>query len=296
MFVYIGELCRYLANQPEAPEETPAQAAAGVRQRPAARRLGEDDRTFRRAADAGVLRLHRRQRLDVQLRRQAGRDRPRAGLPEALLQHPAGAGSTSRPRRRCAGRTAAASRPRRTRRASASARSRTTRATAYVGYADKAASEKKVLHDAFRAGDAWFRTGDLLQEGRRGLLLFRRPHRRHLPLEGRERLHQRGGRRAGRRAGRQGGQRLRRQGGRPRRPRRHGRAGGGRRLRRQGVRRLRRPAAAGLRPAGVPAPAARRSRSPAPSSTASSTWWPRASTRPWSRTRSTSAAPTATRS
>ncbi|HEX3407791.1 MAG TPA: AMP-binding protein, partial [Caulobacteraceae bacterium] len=35
---------------------------------------------------------------------------------------------------------------------------------AYVGYADKAASEKKVLRDAFKPGDAWFRTGDLLRQ------------------------------------------------------------------------------------------------------------------------------------
>jgi len=44
--------------------------------------------------------------------------------------------------------------------------------TAYVGYADKAASEKKVLHDAFRAGDAWFRTGDLLKQDAEGYFYF----------------------------------------------------------------------------------------------------------------------------
>jgi fatty-acyl-CoA synthase len=43
---------------------------------------------------------------------------------------------------------------------------------AYVGYADKAASEKKVLHDVFRAGDAWFRTGDLLRRDREGYFYF----------------------------------------------------------------------------------------------------------------------------
>ena len=44
--------------------------------------------------------------------------------------------------------------------------------TAYVGYADKAASEKKVLHDAFRPGDAWFRTGDLLRKDAEGYFYF----------------------------------------------------------------------------------------------------------------------------
>jgi fatty-acyl-CoA synthase len=40
MFVYIGELGRYIVNQPEHPLER-AQAQAGVRQRPAARRLAD---------------------------------------------------------------------------------------------------------------------------------------------------------------------------------------------------------------------------------------------------------------
>ncbi|HEX3919338.1 MAG TPA: long-chain-acyl-CoA synthetase [Caulobacteraceae bacterium] len=44
--------------------------------------------------------------------------------------------------------------------------------TSYVGYADKAASEKKVLHDAFRRGDAWFRTGDLLRKDEAGYFYF----------------------------------------------------------------------------------------------------------------------------
>jgi fatty-acyl-CoA synthase len=44
--------------------------------------------------------------------------------------------------------------------------------TSYVGYADKAASEKKVLHDAFKPGDAWFRTGDLLRQDADGYFFF----------------------------------------------------------------------------------------------------------------------------
>ena len=32
----------------------------------------------------------------------------------------------------------------------------------FDGYVDKAASEKKILHDVFEAGDAWFNSGDLL--------------------------------------------------------------------------------------------------------------------------------------
>jgi fatty-acyl-CoA synthase len=44
--------------------------------------------------------------------------------------------------------------------------------TSYVGYADKAASEKKILRNAFRPGDAWFRTGDLLKKDRDGYFYF----------------------------------------------------------------------------------------------------------------------------
>jgi fatty-acyl-CoA synthase len=44
--------------------------------------------------------------------------------------------------------------------------------TAYVGYVDKAASEKKVLRDAFAPGDAWFRTGDLLRKDAEGYFFF----------------------------------------------------------------------------------------------------------------------------
>jgi fatty-acyl-CoA synthase len=43
---------------------------------------------------------------------------------------------------------------------------------AYSGYVDKAASETKVLHDVFRPGDRWFRTGDLMTRDREGYYYF----------------------------------------------------------------------------------------------------------------------------
>ncbi|MDB5426648.1 MAG: acyl-CoA synthase, partial [Phenylobacterium sp.] len=42
----------------------------------------------------------------------------------------------------------------------------------YSGYVDKAASEKKVLHDVFEKGDAWFATGDLMKTDADGYFYF----------------------------------------------------------------------------------------------------------------------------
>jgi fatty-acyl-CoA synthase len=44
--------------------------------------------------------------------------------------------------------------------------------TNFTGYADKAATEKKVLHDVFEKGDAWFRTGDLMRQDGDGYFYF----------------------------------------------------------------------------------------------------------------------------
>ena len=43
---------------------------------------------------------------------------------------------------------------------------------AFTGYADKAASEKKILRDVFARGDAWFRTGDLMRQDSEGYFYF----------------------------------------------------------------------------------------------------------------------------
>jgi fatty-acyl-CoA synthase len=42
----------------------------------------------------------------------------------------------------------------------------------FEGYADKAATEKKILRDVFKQGDAWFRSGDLLRKDVDGYFYF----------------------------------------------------------------------------------------------------------------------------
>jgi fatty-acyl-CoA synthase len=42
----------------------------------------------------------------------------------------------------------------------------------FAGYADKAASERKILRDVFERGDAWFRTGDLMRKDEDGYFYF----------------------------------------------------------------------------------------------------------------------------
>jgi len=42
----------------------------------------------------------------------------------------------------------------------------------FEGYTDTAASERKVLRDVFEAGDAWYRTGDLMRRDRAGYFYF----------------------------------------------------------------------------------------------------------------------------
>ena len=43
---------------------------------------------------------------------------------------------------------------------------------AYAGYADQAASQKKILRDVFKPGDAWFSTGDLMLQDKDGYFYF----------------------------------------------------------------------------------------------------------------------------
>src|SRR6202161_2499783 len=46
------------------------------------------------------------------------------------------------------------------------------RAGRFEGYADQEASDRKVLRNVFKAGDSWYRTGDLMRRDQRGFYFF----------------------------------------------------------------------------------------------------------------------------
>jgi fatty-acyl-CoA synthase len=46
------------------------------------------------------------------------------------------------------------------------------RTSSFDGYSDPEASARKVLHNVFKAGDAWYRTGDLMRRDERGFYYF----------------------------------------------------------------------------------------------------------------------------
>jgi fatty-acyl-CoA synthase len=171
MFVYIGELCRYLANQPEVPEERAhkLRLAFGNGLRP-----DVWEKLVGRFAVPRVLEFYGSTEGNVSMFNFDGKlgaigrepDYLRRFFNIRLAQFDVEAEAPVRgPDGRCreAGVDEAGE---------CLGEIKRDARTAYVGYADKIASEKKVLHDAFRAGDAWFRTGDLLRKDAEGYFYF----------------------------------------------------------------------------------------------------------------------------
>ena len=171
MFVYIGELCRYLANQPEVPEEREhkLRLAFGNGLRP-----DVWEKLIGRFAVPHVLEFYGSTEGNVSMFNFDGKlgaigrepDYLRPFFNIRLARFDVEAEAPIRgPDGRCQ-EAAADEAGKCLGEIKADARS------SYVGYADKAASEKKVLHDAFRQGDAWFRTGDLLRKDAEGYFFF----------------------------------------------------------------------------------------------------------------------------
>jgi fatty-acyl-CoA synthase len=171
MFVYIGELCRYLVNQPERPEETrhKIRLAFGNGLRPDVwTRMQTRFRIpqileFYGATEGNVsmfnfdgrlgaigrapryLRKHFNIRL---IRFDVEKEEPMRAADGLCIEcRPGEIGE-------CVGEIGPSARE------------------SYTGYADKAASEKKVLRDVFRRGDAFFATGDLMRQDRDGYFYF----------------------------------------------------------------------------------------------------------------------------
>jgi fatty-acyl-CoA synthase len=170
-FVYIGELCRYLVNQPENPDERAhkLQLAFGNGLRGD---VWEEFQTrFRipkilefygstegnasvfnfdgKAGAIGRIPAFLRHRMNLRLVRfDPETEQPVRG-PNGLLQETA-PGEIGE----------------------AVGMIGTDARHEFVGYADKAASQKKIIEDVFSRGDRWFRTGDLMRRDHEGYFYF----------------------------------------------------------------------------------------------------------------------------
>ena len=171
MFVYIGELCRYLVNQPARPQDRDSQVrmAFGNGLRPDVwRKLRTRFRIpeileFYGATEGNVSMFnfdgrigavgraprYLRKQFNVRLIRfDMDKEEPvRAANGLCIEARPGEVGE-------CVGEIGADARRN------------------YVGYADQAASKSKVLTDVFKRGDAWFATGDLMRQDRDGYFYF----------------------------------------------------------------------------------------------------------------------------
>jgi fatty-acyl-CoA synthase len=172
MFVYIGELCRYLINQPEHPSETThsIREAFGNGLRPeiwetVQKRFhipeilefyGSTEGNVSmfnfdgRPGAIGRVPSYMRSRFNIRLVRFDIETETVVRGPDGRCQETA-VGEVGE----CIGQIS-----------SADVRSE------FTGYADKAASEKKILRDVFEAGDAWFATGDLMRQDDEGYFYF----------------------------------------------------------------------------------------------------------------------------
>ena len=171
MFVYIGELCRYLVNQPQRPEDRDSKIrlAFGNGLRPEVWRklrtrfripqilefYGSTEGNVSmfnfdgRIGAIGRAPRYMRKKFNIRLIRfDVETEEPiRATDGLCIEAKPGEVGE-------CVGEIGADAR------------------RAYVGYADSAATERKVIRDVFRRGDAFFATGDLMRQDRDGYFYF----------------------------------------------------------------------------------------------------------------------------
>ena len=171
MFVYIGELCRYLANQPEAPEERThkLRLAFGNGLRP---EIWETMLT--RFALPRMLEFYGSTEGNVSMFNFDGKPGAIGRMPPYLkpffnIRLVRFDVEREAPVRRADGRCEEA-KPGEV--GECLGEIKTDARSSYVGYADRAASERKVLREVFKASDAWFSTGDLMRQDDEGYFYF----------------------------------------------------------------------------------------------------------------------------
>lgn len=156
-FIYIGELCRYLLNQPARPVEKQhrVRLAVGNGLRP---ELWDEFRS--RFGIRRIVEFYGSSEAPVAFVNAFGMDRT-AGfgpLPYAIVEYDE---ETGKPRRGADGKL------RRVKSGGVGLLlAKVNNRQPFDGYTDRGASEAKLVRDAFKKGDAWFDSGDLVRDQR----------------------------------------------------------------------------------------------------------------------------------
>jgi fatty-acyl-CoA synthase len=168
-FQYVGELCRYLLAQPNGPYDRAHRVRLAVGNGLRADVWAAFQERFRVAR---IVEFYGATEANVSMVNLAGRvgsvGRPAPGLTVALVRYDP---EREAPLRDAAGRCIPCADGEAGELLGRISEGRTA-AGRFEGYTSREASEKKILRDVFRPGDAWFRSGDLLRRDADGYYHF----------------------------------------------------------------------------------------------------------------------------